>query len=80
MSQALEKRVDTSGFASLAALGGGGIGGIGGGSGPNADHNDSASDTASDRPESLGGFIIILDPTPQGLFIYAGPDGTKSIK
>ena len=47
MSQALEKRVDTSGFASLAALGGGGGGG-------NLDHNDSASDTASDRPESLG--------------------------
>ena len=47
LSQALEKRVDTSGFAGLAALGGGGGGG-------NLDHNDSASDTASDRPESLG--------------------------
>ena len=46
LSQALEKRVDTSGFAGLAALGGGG--------GGNLDHNDSASDTASDRPESLG--------------------------
>ena len=45
LSQALEKRVDTSGFAGLAALGGGG---------GNLDHNDSASDTASDRPESLG--------------------------
>ena len=50
MSQALEKRVDTSGFASLAALGGGG------GGGGNLDHNDSASDTASDRPESLGSY------------------------
>ena len=48
LSQALEKRVDTSGFAGLAALGGGG------GGGGNLDHNDSASDTASDRPESLG--------------------------
>ena len=48
LSQALEKRVDTSGFASLAALGGGS------GGGGNLDHNDSASDTASDRPESLG--------------------------